>query len=202
MGIRMKIYDRWRTKWGEARNSFNADRCTARVLSGAHRFQYWIIVSFNARFATRMSSSHVYAVNDLTYQPLKPSFHPHLLITYNSTSPFPDLNCEIHLSLALPDALFLDPSTISDHFASQPIQDWSLSPQVIDIERAVLIHPSESSLLGLKLVEGNGPVHLSIPLHARYLAPNDVGSEVVSIEQPISAGWVCPPSGMSRVYTA
>ena len=132
---------------------------------------------------------------------LIPSSHPHLQLALNSTSPLPISRCTAHLSLELPDALFVDSSSLPDYFASQPIAQWSIFPDTIDIERPVLPRTRALQHTNLDLIveAGDGIVDLDIPLHARYLAPNEVGSEVISLESVISAGWVCGPVGMHDV---
>ena len=137
----------------------------------------------------------------LGVHPLIPSFHPHLQLTLNCTPPFPTSRCLAHLSLELPDALFLDSASLPGCFASQPIANWSISPHLTDIERPILPKSImlQQSVLDLIVEARDGTVDLDIPLHARYLSPNEFGSEVISLESVISAGWVCDPVGMRNL---
>lgn len=146
-----------------------------------------------------MSTPNTLPVTPLTIAPLIPSFHPHLHLSINSTQPDtnnnPSSQCRIHLSLTLPDALFLEPSTLPDAFASQPVSHWTLRPEVIDIERPVRDTTEVSRLdLEVRTVTGGGMVDLDIPTHARYLAPSLLGSETTSLRKAVSAGWVCRDS--------
>ncbi len=82
---------------------------------------------------------------------------------------------------------------------------YSLKPGVVekdgmdvDIERPVLINPPGRASLFLELRGGESMVDLDIPLHARYLAPSELGHEAVILEKPVSAGWGCPPFGMAQ----
>ena len=143
-----------------------------------------------------MSRLTTYPVS-LAFSPLLPSYHPDLHLIHNVTSPQPfPSNCTLHLSLTLPDALFLDPSSLHDHFASQTVISWSLYPEVIDIERPVSLANAEISNLDLSLKAGDGMLKLDIPLHARYLAPTLSGIKTISLgKNALAAGWVCPPHG-------
>ncbi|WVQ75656.1 hypothetical protein IAR50_005285 [Cryptococcus sp. DSM 104548] len=138
-----------------------------------------------------------------------PSFHPVLSIAYSL--PLPSQNCTsaASFSLTLPDALFVDPDElsgkwpmVSGHNESRANWDWALDPPVsVDIER-----PSFGGSVGLHTLhvrlnpstEGKEQEALDVPLHARYLAPNEQG--VTSLMFPgedgseLRAGWVCAES--------
>jgi hypothetical protein len=148
-----------------------------------------------------MSLSAMNNLSQLTVHPLIPSFHPHLRLALNTSLPqtLSSSSCSLHLTLHLPDALFLDLSSPSDHFASQAVSFWSLSPKTVDIERPVQPHHTEvAQTLELRIHEGDGMVDLDIPMHARYLAPNSFGYEgIVLPKDPLTAGWRCRYLGPS-----
>lgn len=170
-----------------------------------------------------------------------PAFHPHLRLhvlvpswpssetsisasgsssgVSSTINPSQSQRCTLHLLLSFPDALFLDPSELPDVFAASSAGagagasnvKWALSPDVIDIERAVHAHPpsafreSDLSLTidrtsqeetgaekGASVSELVTEVELDLPLHARYLQPNQPGYEEVQVLRDIQGGWVCP----------
>ena len=140
----------------------------------------------------------------IEFLPFRPSFHLPLRFNVNSTLPDdPDLQaCRFHLDIPLPDALFIDPDEVRD--ALRPGVEWSLEPDVIDIERPVQVD-AEPTHLYLSLpgplatgAEAGSVLRLDtnvkVPMHARYLEPNDHGRETVWLfaeEAPLRGAWVC-----------
>jgi hypothetical protein len=143
----------------------------------------------------------------IEFLPFRPSFHLPLRFNINSTLPdHPDLqDCRLHLDVSLPDALFIDPDEIRD--AMHPGIEWSLEPDVVDIERPVRLDADPTYLYlslpapagadpGVEEEEGTGRLDMTVkvPMHARYLRPNDHGRETIWLfteEEPLRGGWVC-----------
>lgn len=128
-----------------------------------------------------------------------PSLHPHLVINADA----PEGDCRLYLALSLPDALFPDPDELTDLWGPPDTSGagvrWSLSPRRIDIER-----PVDSSLKAVRLDVSvpspsvAGQAVADIPLHARYLPPNEKNGWEVSVfdvENPIRAAWACNGQG-------
>lgn len=113
-----------------------------------------------------------------------PALHPHLIVE----PPPPKHECKYHLSLHVPDAIFIDRDEIKDQWSSDV--SWSLSPDKIDIERPVR-NDTESVRLSLEL--DSTVTSLDIPLHTRYLRPNAQGREEVILfgQGDIQDGWAC-----------
>lgn len=120
-----------------------------------------------------------------------PAFHPHLLIT----QPESRAGCSYHVSLTLPDAIFLDRDELIDLWGQSGQEDarvgWLLTPNTIDIERPVR-NGITPSVLQVTL---NTTTPLDIPLHGRYLRPNEGGRQEVTIlrQEAIRGGWSCGP---------
>jgi hypothetical protein len=121
--------------------------------------------------------------------PAAPASHPHLLITTPEPRPASGATgTRYHVSLTLPDAIFIDRHELIDLWAQAGRVDWKLTPGTIDIERPVS-NTTEFSTLRVSWSKGG----LDVPLHVRYLEPNDVGSKVVTLFQKddVKAGWGC-----------
>jgi hypothetical protein len=117
-----------------------------------------------------------------------PASHPHLLITLPATKPaHRDTFDRYHVSFNLPDSIFFDRHELIELW-SQGQVEWELTPEKIDIERPVS-NTTEYSTLRVGWVAGE----LDIPLHVRYLEPNDKGSEVINLfrDDGVKAGWGC-----------
>jgi hypothetical protein len=122
------------------------------------------------------------------------SLHPHLLI--NAHPPAED--CELHLALEIPDALFPDPDELVDLWgksnssgaAADKPYAWAVFPRDIDIERPVL---ASAALVRVSLWTRNNEV--DIPLHARYLPPSSEGWHNVTVfgegGGSVRRGWAC-----------
>jgi len=117
-----------------------------------------------------------------------PASHPHLLIALPDSEPAS--RDRFHVSFTLPDSIFVDRDELIDIWgqgAGSRVQ-WALTPDKIDIERPIT-NATERSNLRVGWSEGQ----LDVPLHVRYLEPNDVGPEVVTLfqEHDVKAGWSC-----------
>jgi hypothetical protein len=118
-----------------------------------------------------------------------PASHPHLLITLPATKPaYRDTFDRYHVSFNLPDSIFVDRHELMDLWGQGDRLQWELTPEKIDIERPIS-NTTEYSTLRIGWVAGE----LDIPLHVRYLEPNDNGSEVVDLflKDGVKAGWDC-----------
>jgi hypothetical protein len=118
-----------------------------------------------------------------------PASHPHLLITLPATKPaHRDTFDRYHVSFNLPDSIFVDRHELIDLWGQGGRVEWELTPEKIDIERPIS-NTTEYSTLRVGWSDGG----LDIPLHVRYLEPNDKGSEVVNLfrEDGVAAGWNC-----------
>ena len=125
-----------------------------------------------------------------------PAFHPHLLITLPKLQSRPSPASTYHVSFTLPDAIFVDRDEIIDLWgqsssagSSRRKIEWDLLPKNIDIERPVR---NTTEVTSLRLAFSGMNV-LDIPLHARYLEPNDHGAESIALFQDgaAQAGWDC-----------
>jgi hypothetical protein len=124
---------------------------------------------------------------NITILPPARSLHPALRIPLPSSPP--SEGCRAHIDLTLPDALFPDRNELLDKWSlpGGPIA-WTLTPEVIDIERPVEVDGSGGSLLRLEL---DGSMReVEVPLHARYLQPDDSGEREVVIDH-FQGAWVC-----------
>jgi hypothetical protein len=92
------------------------------------------------------------------------------------------------VSFNLPDSIFVDRHELIDLWGQRGRVEWDLTPEKIDIERPIS-NTTEYSTLQVGWFDGE----LDIPLHVRYLEPNDNGSEVVNLfrEDGVKAGWDC-----------
>ena len=118
-----------------------------------------------------------------------PASHPHLLITLPATKPaHRDTLDRYHVSFNLPDSIFVDRHELIDLWGQGGRVEWDLTPEKIDIERPIS-NTTEYSTLRVGWFDGE----LDIPLHVRYLEPNDKGSEMVNLfrEDGVKAGWDC-----------
>jgi hypothetical protein len=118
-----------------------------------------------------------------------PASHPHLLITLPATKPaHRDTLDRYHVSFNLPDSIFVDRHELIDLWGQGGRVEWDLTPEKIDIERPIS-NTTEYSTLRVSWFDGE----LDIPLHVRYLEPNDEGSELVNVfrEDAVKAGWDC-----------
>jgi hypothetical protein len=103
--------------------------------------------------------------------------------------PPPKDGCKYHLSLQLPDSIFVDRDEIKDLWSTETVS-WSLSPANIDIERPVR---NGTAPVRLELDMNPQISALDIPLHTRYLRPNAEGREevVVFAQGAVQDGWAC-----------
>ncbi|WOO81016.1 uncharacterized protein LOC62_03G004544 [Vanrija pseudolonga] len=144
--------------------------------------------------------------DSLTITPsLSTSLHPKLHLTGASPQQAP---CILHLTVTLSDALFPDPAELADLFgapsstpltASSPSSPsleagldrtrWHAEPSVIDIERPLA--PGSVSLSLAIPVRSGDALELEIPLHARYLPPDEAGVVNVTAVEQISGDWTC-----------
>ena len=130
----------------------------------------------------------------MTHQPTfalaeAPASHPHLLVTLPATKPASrDTFDRVHVSFTLPDSIFVDRHELMDLWGQGGRVQWELTPETVDIERPIS-NTTKYSNLRVGWVDGE----LDIPLHVRYLEPNNVGSEVVDLFQKdrVKAGWDC-----------
>ncbi|RSH91462.1 hypothetical protein EHS25_009761 [Saitozyma podzolica] len=130
---------------------------------------------------------------NLTVLPPARSLHPALLLVPSSP---PLEGCKAHahahahIEVSLPDALFPDRNELLDKWSlpGGPIA-WTLTPEVIDIERPVDLNGSSSGGSVLRL-ELDRSVEVEVPLHARYLPPNDSGEMEVVIDH-FRGDWFC-----------
>lgn len=124
-----------------------------------------------------------------------PAFHPNLRVT----QPESRAGCSYHVSLTLPDAIFIDRDELIDLWGQSRDEharvEWWLSPVTIDIERPVR-DDAPTSVLRLRL---DTATPLDIPMHARYLRPNESGRQEVTLfgQDAIQTGWKC---GLGRSY--
>jgi hypothetical protein len=139
----------------------------------------------------------IHPIESINLPPLTQTFHPHLLIPLNLTSPDLTQLCNLHLHLSLPDALFIDRDELTGTWTSGTVVDtWWMSPEVVDIERPEM-RDGEGSTLDLRMKGGSGSlVEVDVPLHARYLEPSEVGHRIVSLfgdhgQGQLQGGWVC-----------
>jgi hypothetical protein len=132
---------------------------------------------------------------NLTILPPARSLHPALRLLLPSSPPSEGCKAHAHIELSLADALFPDRNELLDKWSlpGGPIA-WTLTPEVIDIERPVDLDASGSgsvgSVLRLELDGSVGEVEVEIPLHARYLPPNDSGEREVVIDH-FRGAWFC-----------
>jgi len=135
------------------------------------------------------------------------SLHPHLQLKID-TPPGPE-QCDLRLSLSLPDSLFIDPFELPGAISSSSkIAGWSITPDVIDIERPVAsqrkgkwkaVEAEGEQTLSLELTHAFDSLNLDLPLHARYLAPSEAGEETVTLfgadgQGCLQVSWSCPGS--------
>jgi hypothetical protein len=116
-----------------------------------------------------------------------PAFHPHFLITQPPTRPTPA--SRYHATFTLPDAIFVDRDELIDLWSQSGHIEWDLKPTKIDIERPVRAGVQASVLR----LSWSGDETLDLPLHARYLRPNEDASEVITLfqEGDVVSGWNC-----------
>lgn len=115
-----------------------------------------------------------------------PALHPHLILE----PPPPRDGCKYHLSLRLPDAIFIDRDEIKDQWSTETVS-WTLTPSRIDIERPVR---NDTEPVRLTLELDPKVTSLDIPLHTRYLQPNAEGREEVVVfgsGGAVQDGWAC-----------
>ena len=118
---------------------------------------------------------------------VSPALHPHLII---EPPPIPRDGCRYHISLELPDAIFIDRDEIKDQWSTSETVSWALSPDKIDIERPIR---NDTEPVQLSLDLDPRVTSLDIPLHTRYLRPNAQGREEVVVfgEATVQDGWAC-----------
>lgn len=161
----------------------------------------WTTFKTSSRLHTSLGRGHQVAhtiTNEMINLTLAqaPAFHPHLLITLPKLQSRPSPASTYHVSLTLPDAIFVDRDEIIDLWGqsssagrSRRKIEWDLSPKNIDIERPVR---NTTEVTSLRLAFSGIDV-LDVPLHARYLEPNDHGAESITLFQDgaVEAGWDC-----------
>ncbi|KAL7424610.1 hypothetical protein Q5752_000294 [Cryptotrichosporon argae] len=123
---------------------------------------------------------------------LTPSLHPRLLIGLPATP----ATCAIHLSLLLPDELFVDPSELA-HIWGPPSSPssllptsgpaWALTPAVIDVERPYAASSPRARLDVIAAADAD------VPLHARYLPPAALAAHNLTVfpRGSVRAGLAC-----------
>ena len=136
--------------------------------------------------------------DDFQVSLLSRSLHPRLEVFINSTIPNSDPGpCAAHLHFSFLDSVSIDRDELLDIWSSDmqpssgPLQ-WTLSPEVIDIERPV--RPGAPDVgLGVILALQNGQGKLDVPLHARYLAPREHGYDTLPLLEygRLKGGIVC-----------
>lgn len=129
---------------------------------------------------------------NLTIVPPARSLHPTLRLLLPSSPPSEGCEPHAHIEVSLPDALFPDRNELLDKWSLPGgLLAWTLTPEVIDIERPVDLNGRSSggSVLRLEL-DGSVEVEVEVPLHARYLPPNDSGEMEVVIDH-FRGAWYC-----------
>lgn len=123
---------------------------------------------------------------DVSVRPLTPTFHPHLTLDFGA-QPGQERDssesCRIHLSLTLPDSLFVDPDELAGSWASglSGVVSYDLDPCVIDIERPYRAAKSEQTPIRLDVVLSDDVTSLDVPLHGRYLPPDQTGYKQITV---------------------
>jgi hypothetical protein len=156
-----------------------------------------------------MIEVHPIRAGSVSITPLRPSFHPPLIINYNATSSHPrtdilgsaahtsSQSCRLHLEVTLPDEVFVDRDELADGLHSIP---WRLSPNTIDIERPSLnegLSTQDVPMSRLRLDLGSRPEgRVKIPMHARYVEPSESGLREVWLMAGGESGdvfgaWLC-----------
>jgi hypothetical protein len=159
---------------------------------------------------TSSRSTEPLPLGTIDLQPLRSSLHPTLRFTINTTVPHhaSSSRCRLHLDLSFPDSLFVDRDELRDSLLDSV--EWELQPEDIDIERAVkpdarLSHLRISPVYAAdpkgdsRATNVHNEMQVKVPLHARYLAPNEEGHELVWLFAGERTGemrgaWVCGPS--------
>jgi hypothetical protein len=153
------------------------------------------------------------ASGSIALLPFRPSFHLPLRFTVNAKDPSHASEsvpspCRLHLDISLPDAVFYDRDELRD---ALPDFEWTLRPDVIDIERPVQPSAPLSHLhlaptdrfFSRKPRDGEefGERKVKIPIHARYLEPNAAGLDTIWLfsgvgSGQVKGGWVCGNSSI------
>ena len=143
--------------------------------------------------------------------------HPTLRLTLPLSTAPPTNGCALHTYLTLPSPLFPDKYQLSSHnyLASKNLQsirslagetdleapDWMVSEWGSALLLELAPPPSTSASQSAGTV--NEPADLwnaDIPLHFRYLPPNQRGQASVSVAWPI-VFWACPSSEGTKMNT-
>ncbi|WVW86409.1 hypothetical protein I302_108455 [Kwoniella bestiolae CBS 10118] len=164
---------------------------------------------------------------DLTLSQSSPSFHPTVTLHLNPPSSSlipPTCNLKAHVSIILPDELFLDPDELADKFAGSAISSYTLSQTgeqgkgkgrvKVDIERPsfnyiqdeegwivldILVDvPNQRPIGRIEEVGVQKEVKVEIPLHGRYLVPFEHGERAVLFPREIRGGWICNTNTLSE----
>lgn len=150
---------------------------------------------------------------DVSVSPLKSTFHPHLTLTFpprrNVDGDSAEL-CRIHLSLTLPDSLFVDPDELTGSWGTNlsGVISYDLHPRVIDIERPYRVAEPDQPRIRVDVVLSNDVTSLSVPLHGRYLPPDETGYRQINVISgngtvtadmgQLRAAHVCSVTGATR----
>ena len=143
--------------------------------------------------------------------------HPTLRLTLPSSTNPPKDGCALHTYLTLPSALFLDKYQMSspNFLASKNLHsirflagETGLEAPIWTVHKwgsAVLLElaPPGSSSTPLTAGTSDQPVsvwHADVPLHFRYLPPNQGGSASVSVAWPV-VFWACPSDEGTKMNT-
>jgi hypothetical protein len=128
------------------------------------------------------------------------SLHPHLHLAL----PPDAVTCthrQTHLSVTLPDGLFLDPTELARISSSASILSAQSIPKKIDIERPSIGYVKDHDKDALQQQQQEIQLHLlqssldqelrlDIPLHARYLPPSSSGYSTISLFSNDDSGCV------------
>ena len=143
--------------------------------------------------------------------------HPTLRLTLPLSTAPPTNGCALHTYLTLPSPLFPDKYQLSSHnyLASKNLQSIRSLAGETDLEAPDWVVSEWGSALLLELAppssasaphstradnEPAGLWNADIPLHFRYLPPNQRGQASVSVAWPI-VFWACPSSEGTKMNT-
>lgn len=149
----------------------------------------------------------------VNFLPFRPSFHLPLRFTVSTAYPThtaQNTSCGLHFDISVPDAVFFDRDELRDALHSF---DWTLEPTNIDIERAIkpsapishLHLTTRDDFWGGERSNSDGEEKkVKIPMHARYLSPNEDGRETVWLfsggqSGEVRGGWVCGSNSSNPV---
>ncbi|KAI0166030.1 PIG-X [Xylariaceae sp. FL1272] len=143
-------------------------------------------------------SRHKNAASTFTSTFLTPlGLHPTLQLNIKSgESPLPDASCSLHVYLTLPRTLFADKYQLEDHLflASKNLTALRYTSQPVDLEAPDYAMELWGSSVLLELqrpnVPSDDPWTAEIPLHLRYLSPEEGGYGAIEAPWP-AVFWAC-----------